>query len=97
MANACASTWRAASIPPPNGRTFASAPRSRGRTLDDSLAADRVGIKDRGRLVPGAYADLVLFDPATVIDRATTSDPHALATGIERVWVNGQPLKSGPT
>jgi hypothetical protein len=29
---------------------------------------------------------------ATVIDRATTSDPHALATGIERVWVNGQPV-----
>lgn len=55
-----------------------------------SLAADHTGIADRGRLVPGAYADLVLFDPATVIDRATTSDPHGLATGIERVWVNGQ-------
>ena len=49
-----------------------------------SLAADHVGIEERGRLVPGAYADLVLFDSATVIDRATTSDPHALATGIER-------------
>lgn len=55
-----------------------------------SLAADHVGIVDRGRLVPGAWADLVLFDPATVIDRATTSDPHALSTGIERVWVNGK-------
>lgn len=55
-----------------------------------SLAADHVGLVDRGRLVPGAYADLVLFDPAIVIDRATTSDPQALATGIERVWVNGQ-------
>jgi N-acyl-D-amino-acid deacylase len=60
-----------------------------------SLAADQVGIKDRGRLVPGAFADLVLFDPATVIDRATTGDPYALATGIERVWVNGQPVFSG--
>ncbi|HWN43444.1 MAG TPA: amidohydrolase family protein [Thermoanaerobaculia bacterium] len=55
-----------------------------------SLAADHSGLADRGRLVPGAYADLVLFDPAAVTDRATTSDPHALATGIERVWVNGR-------
>ena len=55
-----------------------------------SLAADHTGLKDRGRLVPGAYADLVLFDPATVIDRATTADPHAFAKGIERVWVNGR-------
>ena len=55
-----------------------------------SLAADHTGLKDRGRLVPGAYADLVLFDPATVTDRATTADPHALAKGIERVWVNGR-------
>jgi N-acyl-D-amino-acid deacylase len=55
-----------------------------------SLAAAHVGIADRGRLVPGAFADLVLFDPATVIDRATTDEPHALSAGIERVWVNGQ-------
>jgi len=55
-----------------------------------SLAADHTGLKDRGRLVPGAYADLVLFDPAAVMDRATTTAPHALATGIERVWVNGR-------
>jgi N-acyl-D-amino-acid deacylase len=60
-----------------------------------SLAADHVGIADRGRLVPGAFADLVLFDPATVLDRATTSDPHALSVGIERVWVNGQPVFAG--
>lgn len=63
-----------------------------------SLAADHAGLKDRGRLVPGAYADLVLFDPATVIDRATTSAPHALATGIERVWVNGRTVyRNGST
>jgi len=60
-----------------------------------SLAADHTGLSNRGRLVPGSYADLVLFDPATVIDRATTSDPHALATGIERVWVNGQTVFAG--
>ncbi|MFL6203673.1 MAG: amidohydrolase family protein [Thermoanaerobaculia bacterium] len=60
-----------------------------------SLAADHIGLKDRGRLAPGLYADLVLFDPEKVIDRATTNDPHALSTGIERVWVNGQTVFAG--
>lgn len=55
-----------------------------------ALAADHLGFGDRGRLAPGASADLVLFDPATVIDHATTSEPHATAAGIERVWVNGR-------
>ena len=54
-----------------------------------ALAADHAGVSGRGRLVPGAFADLVLFDPAKVGDRATTDEPHAVATGIERVWVNG--------
>ncbi|MFN8668802.1 MAG: D-aminoacylase [Gemmatimonadaceae bacterium] len=55
-----------------------------------TLSAKHVGITRRGMLAPGAYADLVLFDPNTVIDNATTKDPHALSTGIASVWVNGQ-------
>lgn len=54
-----------------------------------SLAAANVGIHDRGRIAPGASADLVLFDPNTVIDRATPTEPHALSVGIAKVWVNG--------
>jgi len=54
-----------------------------------SLAAANVGIHDRGRIAPGMRADLVLFDPSTVIDRATPREPHALSAGIVKVWVNG--------
>ena len=43
----------------------------------------------RGTITVGAPADLVLFDPATVMDRATTADPHLTSVGIERVWVAG--------
>jgi N-acyl-D-amino-acid deacylase len=53
------------------------------------LSAANVGIADRGAIRPGAYADLVMFDPATVADRSTFEDPKALSVGIDRVWVNG--------
>jgi len=56
-----------------------------------SLPADHFRIKGRGRVVAGHYADLVVFDPNTVADRATFSAPHALAQGIECVMVNGVP------
>jgi N-acyl-D-aspartate/D-glutamate deacylase len=54
-----------------------------------TLAAANAGIKDRGRIAPGQFADLVLFDPRSVIDRSTTGEPQALSEGIKFVWVNG--------
>jgi N-acyl-D-amino-acid deacylase len=54
-----------------------------------SLPAKRLGWNDRGTIREGAFADLVLFNPDTVIDRSTFSSPFALPTGIEKVFVNG--------
>ena len=54
-----------------------------------SLPAKRLGWNDRGLIREGAFADLVLFNPDTVIDRSTFSSPFALPAGIERVFVNG--------
>lgn len=54
------------------------------------LSAKHLGIKDRGVIAVGNYADLVLFNPATVKDNATIQDSKALSTGIEMVWINGQ-------
>lgn len=64
-------------------------------TLEDavrkasSAVADRLGIRDRGLLRDGMYADVIVFDPDTVIDNATYTDPHNLSTGIRDVFVNG--------
>ena len=54
-----------------------------------SLPAQRLGWEDRGVLREGAFADLVLFNPATVIDRSTFQKPFELPAGIEKVFVNG--------
>ena len=54
-----------------------------------SLPAQRLGLRDRGTLRKGTFADLVLFDPQTVIDRATFSEPMELPVGIKAVFVNG--------
>jgi len=53
------------------------------------LAARHMGFTDRGAIRPGAFADLVLFDPQTVIDRATPASPTLQSRGILAVWVNG--------
>lgn len=55
-----------------------------------ALTAEQTGIDNRGILQAGYFADLVLFDPATVKDNATISDSRALSTGISKVWVNGK-------
>ena len=54
-----------------------------------SAVASRLSIQDRGVLREGMYADVVVFNPATVIDRATFEKPHQLSIGIEHVFVNG--------
>lgn len=61
-----------------------------------SLPADHFGLAGRGRLLAGAQADVVVWDPATIRDRATYADPHQLAVGIDHVVVNGIPaLRDG--
>ena len=87
----------------PHPRTFGAFPRVLGRyvrqrgvmPLEDAihkmtmLPARRLRLNGRGLIQPGAFADLVAFDPDTVIDRATYEEPHRYPEGIPHVWVNG--------
>jgi N-acyl-D-aspartate/D-glutamate deacylase len=87
----------------PHPRYYGTFPRVLGRyardlavvTLPDavrkmtSLNADKIGLKDRGRLKEGQWADVTVFNPATVIDKATFESPHQFPVGIEYVIVNG--------
>ena len=59
------------------------------------LPAATLGLPGRGALREGAYADIVVFDPATVADLATFSDPHQLSAGVSEVLVNGKVTISG--
>ena len=60
------------------------------------LSADKLKIKNRGYLKEGYFADVVIFNPSTIQDHATFTEPHKLATGVHHVWVNGeQVLKDG--
>ncbi|MFC1529758.1 amidohydrolase family protein [Gemmatimonadota bacterium] len=84
-------------------RSFGSFPRVLGRYVREygvldleeavrkmtSQSASNAGLESRGLIKPGYYADLVLFDPDTVLDQATTDDPRLLSNGIEWVCVNG--------
>jgi len=61
-----------------------------------SLPTTNLSISDRGMLAEGYYADVVVFDPATIIDHATFEDPHQYSTGVVHVFVNGgQVLRDG--
>jgi N-acyl-D-amino-acid deacylase len=57
-----------------------------------ALPAENLRLCERGRLAPGFFADVVVFDPATIQDHATFERPHQLATGVEHVFVNGVPV-----
>lgn len=84
-------------------RTYGTYPRLLGQLSRDeglmpleevirkstSAVAARLGIQDRGLLREGMKADIVIFDPATVADRATYVAPHAIAAGVREVIVNG--------
>jgi N-acyl-D-amino-acid deacylase len=61
-----------------------------------ALPAATLSLPDRGLLKTGSYADVVVFDPATIQDHATYERPHQLATGVDEVWVNGvRALRNG--
>jgi N-acyl-D-amino-acid deacylase len=84
-------------------RSYGTYPRILGRYVRDehvlsleeavrkmtSAVATRLLIPDRGILRPGMFADVVVFDPQTITDRATYERPLQLSTGVEAVWVNG--------
>jgi N-acyl-D-amino-acid deacylase len=87
----------------PHPRWYGTFPRVLGHyvrerrllTLEQAVAkmtgmpAARLGLRDRGRVAEGLVADLVVFDPGTVADRATFAEPHQYPVGIQAVVVNG--------
>ena len=88
----------------PHPRGFGSFPRVLGRYARDEkildlpqavrklsgMPADKLGLKGRGYIKEGLYADLVIFNPSTIIDTATFEDPYQFPKGIEHVLVNGK-------
>ena len=57
-----------------------------------SMPARHLGLKDRGNLAAGQFADVVIFDPATIADKATYAEPQQFAVGVHHVLVNGEPV-----
>jgi N-acyl-D-aspartate/D-glutamate deacylase len=55
-----------------------------------SLPAQKLGLRDRGLIKEDFHADIVILDPETVVDKATFTDPHQYAEGVEHVLVNGK-------
>ena len=88
----------------PHPRFYGTHPRILGRYVREQslmsletavhkmtgMPAERLRLRDRGRVEEGLVADLAIFDPDTVIDRATFEDPHQLAEGVPHVLVNGE-------
>jgi len=97
---------RAAEIGLVHPRSYGTFPRILGRyvreqeviPLEDavrkatSAVATRLSLEDRGLLREGFYADVVVIDPATIVDRATFQEPHRLSVGVRHVLVNGTPV-----
>jgi N-acyl-D-amino-acid deacylase len=94
----------------PHPRAYGNVARLLGRYVRDqrvlsmeeavrrltSLPAGNLGIRRRGKLEPGFFADVVVFDPEAIADHATYEQPHQYATGMRHVFVNGvQVLKDG--
>ena len=56
------------------------------------MPAANLGLTDRGRIAPGYFADLAVFDAGKITDTSTFADSHSYAKGVQHVYVNGQPV-----
>jgi N-acyl-D-aspartate/D-glutamate deacylase len=65
-------------------------PLEQGIRKITSLPAQREHLRDRGLLKEGFFADITVFDPATIIDKATYENPGQISVGVKYVFVNGQ-------
>ena len=88
----------------PHPRCYGAFPKVLGRYVRDQkvisleaainkmtyLPAEKIGLKDRGRIQEGAFADLLIFDLATINDNSTYTDPHHFPSGIKFVLINGE-------